>query len=148
MRPRLPSTTNQIYVNVLLSGRLITMPKAVSAKFVPGQRFVGMQVIDNKGSVVGNVKDISVDFENKALAFRVSTKNRSELDMDWDDVQSVEDVVLLKKDVDLTSVPETQAGSSVGAPPPTVQAVLICPSCGTSTPGHAKFCPKCGTSMR
>jgi sporulation protein YlmC with PRC-barrel domain len=144
----LPSTTNQIYVNVLLSGRLITMPKAVSAKFVPGQRFVGMQVIDNKGSVVGNVKDISVDFQNKALAFRVSTKNRSELDMNWDDVQSVEDVVLLKKDVDLTSVPETQAGSSVGAPPPTVQAVLICPSCGTSAPGHAKYCPKCGTSMR
>jgi sporulation protein YlmC with PRC-barrel domain len=124
------------------------MPKVVSAKFVPGQRFVGMQVIDNKGSVVGNVKDISVDFENKALAFRVSTKNRSDLDMNWDDVQTVEDVVLLKKDVDLTSVPETQAGSSVGAPPPTVQAVLICPSCGTSTPGHAKFCPKCGTSMR
>lgn len=148
MRPRLPSTTNQIYVNVLLSGRLITMPKTVSAKYVPGQRFVGMQVIDNKGSVVGNVKDISVDFQNKALAFRVSTKNRSELDMDWDDVQSVEDVVLLKKDVDLTSVPETQADSSVGAAPPTVQAVLICPSCGTSAPGHAKFCPKCGTSMR
>lgn len=103
-----------------------------------------MQVIDNKGSLVGNVKDVSVDFQNKNLAFRVGTKARTELDMDWDDVLSVEDVVLLKKGVDLPS----ETPSTVAAPPPVVQAMLICPSCGTSAPGHAKFCPKCGTSLR
>lgn len=123
------------------------MPKP-ETKYKQTQHFVGMQVIDSKGTVVGNVKDVSVDFQSKALAFRVSTKSHSELDMSWDDVQSVEDVVLLKKEVDLTSIPETQTSPSTGELPVTIQAVLICSNCGTSTPGHAKFCPKCGTALR
>ena len=109
------------------------------SKFVPAQRFAGLQVIDNKGSLVGNVKDVSVDFRNKSLAFRVTTKAHAELDMSWDDVLSVEDVVLLKKEVQLTT--QTPAA-------PTVAAVLICPNCGTSAPAHAKFCPKCGGSLK
>jgi len=117
-------------------------------KYLPAQRFVGMQVIDSKGSVVGNVKDVSADFQSKTLAFRVSTKNRSEVDMTWDDVQSVEDVVLLKKEVDLASMPKLQTGTSAGEPPVTIQAVLICPNCGSSAPGHSKFCPRCGAALR
>lgn len=110
-------------------------------KYVPVQRFVGMQVIDNKGALVGNVKDVSVDFQNKGLAFRVSTKTRTELDLAWDDVLSVEDVVLLKKEVEL--------GTSSGAPAaPSVQALVICSNCGASAPSHAKFCPKCGTNLK
>jgi sporulation protein YlmC with PRC-barrel domain len=106
-----------------------------------------MQVIDSKGSLVGNVKDVSVDFRNKSLAFRVSTKARTELDVGWDDVLSIEDVVLLKKEVDLST--QTSQPTSPPAPPvPPVQAMIICPSCGASAPGHAKFCPKCGTSLR
>jgi sporulation protein YlmC with PRC-barrel domain len=106
-----------------------------------------MQVIDSKGSLVGNVKDISVDFQNKSLAFRVSTKARTEIDVDWDDVLSVEDVVLLKKEVDLSTQapPPTTPGPPAG---PAVQAMLICPTCGGTAPGHAKFCPKCGASLR
>jgi sporulation protein YlmC with PRC-barrel domain len=123
------------------------MSKA-QTKYILAQRFVGMQVIDCKGSVVGNVKDVSVDFQNRALAFRVSTKSHSELDMSWDDVQSVEDVVLLKKEVDLASIPEAQTAAPTVESPVTIQAVLICSNCGTSAPGHAKFCPKCGTSLR
>ena len=118
-----------------------------SPKYVPAQGFVGMQVIDNRGSLVGNVKDVSVDFQNKNLAFRVSTKTRTELDMVWDDVLSVEDVVLLKKEVDLAGLSgQTTIGPS--ATPPVVQALVICSNCGSSAPGHAKFCPKCGTSLK
>lgn len=123
------------------------MSKA-ETKYILAQRFVGMQVIDNKGSVVGNVKDVSVDFQSKALAFRVSTKSHSELDMSWDDVQSVEDVVLLKKEVDLTSMPEAQPAALTSGSQVTIQATLICSNCGSSAPGHAKFCPKCGTTLR
>ena len=112
-----------------------------SPKFVSSQHFAGMQVIDSKGSLVGNVKEISVDFRNRNLAFRVTTKARSEIDVTWDEVLSVEDVVLLKKEIDL---PATAAPAQ---PPPTVQAVLICTNCGTSAPGHAKFCPKCGAAL-
>jgi len=140
-------TANQIYLNMLVSYRTLRMSKP-EMKFKQAQHFVGMQVIDSKGTVVGNVKDVSVDFQSKSLAFHVSTKNRSELDMGWDDVQSVEDVVLLKKEVDLASIPEAQTSSSTADSPVTIQAVLICSNCGTSAPGHAKFCPKCGTALR
>ena len=117
------------------------------AKFVPSQKFSGMQVIDSKGSLVGNVKDVSVDFQNKTLAFRVNTKARTEMDVGSDDVLSVEDVVLLKKEVDLPA--QTPQPPPPAAPPtPAVQAMIICPNCGTSAPAHAKFCPKCGASLR
>ena len=141
MRPISGYTVNQIYANVPFRARGIGLSQE-TPKFVSSQRFAGMQVIDSKGSLVGNVKDVSVDFRKRSLAFRVTTKTRSEMDVPWDDVLSVEDVVLLKKEVDLAvaAVPEP--------PPPTVMAMVVCPSCGTSAPGHAKFCPKCGSSLK
>ena len=117
---------------------------AKTLKFVPAQRLSGMQVIDSKGMLVGNVKDVSVNFQERSIAFVVTTKNRTELDVPWDDVMSVEDVVLLKKEVQLPS--EDKGAEAVS--PPTVQAVLICPRCGASASGQAKFCPKCGQSLR
>jgi len=112
-----------------------------SVKFLPVQRFMGLQVIDTKGVLVGNVKDVSVDFHNRNLAFVVVTKNGSELDVPWDDVLSLEDVVLLKKEIAIPAGHPAQ-------PPPVVQALLICPSCGASAQGHAKFCPRCGHSLK
>ena len=117
-------------------------------KYKQAQHYVGMQVIDSKGTVVGNVKDISVDFQNRSLAFRVTTKNRSELDMSWDDVLSVEDVVLLKKNVDLPMSPPQPVPGPSSPQPPLVQAMAICPTCGTSAPNIAKFCPKCGANLK
>jgi sporulation protein YlmC with PRC-barrel domain len=117
-----------------------------SGKYVPTQRFAGMQVVNIKGVVVGNVKDVSVDFQNKALAFRVTTRNKTELDVGWDDILSLEDIVLLKKNVDLpTSAPPT---TPTPPPPATGQARVICSSCGASSPARAKFCPKCGASFK
>jgi len=113
-------------------------------KFVPAQHLSGMQVIDNKGMLVGNIKDVSVNFQERSLAFLVTCRNQTELDVPWEDVASVEDVVLLKKEIELPS--EDRGAESVS--PPTVQATLICPGCGASAPGHAKFCPKCGHSLR
>ncbi len=116
-------------------------------KFIPVERFVGMQVIDNKGAMVGNVKDISVDFQNRDLAFRVDTKAGTELDFAWDDIVSVQDVVLLKTDVDL-AIATAPSASSTPKGAPSVQAHVMCSNCGASSPGQAKFCPKCGTSLR
>ena len=113
------------------------------AKFMPVQRFVGLQVIDAKGVLVGNVKDVSVDFHNRSLAFVVVAKNGRELDIVWDDVLSLEDVILLKKEMTL---PAQETSSTL--PPPMVQAMLICPGCGTTAPGSAKFCPRCGHSLK
>jgi len=113
-------------------------------KFVPAQHFSGMQVIDSKGMLVGNVKDISVDFQERTLAFLVTTRNQSEIEIAWEDVATVKDVVLLKKEIELPS--EDKETHTIS--PPAVQASLVCPGCGASAPGHAKFCPKCGHSLR
>lgn len=124
------------------------MPKE-SGKLIPVQQVIGLQVIDTKGSVVGNVKDVSIDFDSKNVSFRVTAKNNAELDFTWDDVQSVQDVVLLKKEVDAPSPPPTnQSSQNNASSPPTVHALIICPTCGSSTPAHSKFCSKCGAGLK
>ena len=84
-----------------------------------------MQVIDSKGMVVGNVKDISVDFHEKTLAFLVTTKNRTDLDVPWEDVLSIEDVVLMKTEIALPKIADAETAS-----PTLGQAMIICPNCG------------------
>jgi len=115
-----------------------------SRKFMPLQQFIGLQVIDTKGSLVGNVKDVSIDFGNRDISLKVATKSKGEMDFGWDDVQSVEDVVLLKKEVEVspsTSAVETKPESGE-------HALVICPSCGASSPARAKFCSKCGADLK
>jgi sporulation protein YlmC with PRC-barrel domain/ribosomal protein L40E len=129
---------------MFLAEQMLPMPKEPS-KSMPAQQFIGLQVIDTKGSLVGTVKDISVDFAKREISIQVSTKNKGEMDFGWDDVQSVEDVVLLKKEVDLASSERTETDFARAR---TVQAVLICPSCGASLPARAKFCSKCGSDLK
>ncbi len=124
---------------------MVTMPRE-SRKSVPVQEFIGLQVIDTKGSLVGTVKDISIDFANKGISVRVKTKNGGEMDFGWDEVQSVEDVVLLKKEVELS--PSSEETESRPSNPRSVQAHIICPNCGTSAVARAKFCSKCGSDLK
>lgn len=115
-------------------------------KLIPIQQFIGLQVIDTKGSLIGNVKNVSLDFENKNISLAVATKSKGDMDFSWDDVQSVEDVVLLKKQVDASSSPpEYKPDSSREM---TGQTMMICPSCGASSPARAKFCSKCGADLK
>ena len=72
-----------------------------------------MQVIDSKGMLVGNVKDVSVNFQERCLAFLVTTKNRTDLDVPWEDVMSVDDVVLLKKEIELPNPSEEAKAQSL-----------------------------------
>jgi len=62
LRPSERYTTNQIYSNMFLAEQTPPMPSEPN-KFMPVQQFIGLQVIDTKGSLVGTVKEISVDFE-------------------------------------------------------------------------------------
>jgi sporulation protein YlmC with PRC-barrel domain/ribosomal protein L40E len=129
---------------MFLGEQMLPMTKEPS-KSRPVQQFIGLEVIDTKGLLVGTVKDISVDFANKEISIQVSTKNTGEMDFSWDDVQSVEDVVLLKNAVNLSSLDETETDF---AKPRMVQAVSICPNCGASVPTRAKFCSKCGYDLK
>ncbi len=109
-------------------------------EFVPAQKFMGMQVIDSKGSAVGTVKDLGVNIVEKKFNLIVTTRARSEIQISWEDIQSVLDVVLLRKEIEL---PKT-AEPALPPPPP----MNNCPNCGTSVPLTGKFCPKCGTKLK
>jgi sporulation protein YlmC with PRC-barrel domain len=110
-------------------------------EFVPAQKFIGMQVIDSKGSAVGTVKDLGVNVVEKEFNLIVTTKTRSEVQVTWEDIQSVLDVVLLRKEIELPKTTEP------GVPPPP-PPMNNCPNCGTSVIPTAKFCPKCGNKLK
>ena len=124
---------------MFLTEQALGMPKE-SRKFIPVQQFIGLQVIDTKGSLIGNVKDVSIDVESKNISFKVATKSKGEMAFGWDDVQSVEDVVLLKKQID---TPPTQAESTPeSSGDQLLQALVICPSCGAEPTGFHVGTPK------
>jgi sporulation protein YlmC with PRC-barrel domain len=111
-------------------------------EFVPAQKFIGLQVIDSKGSAVGTVKDLGVNIVEKKFNLIVTTRTRSDVQISWDDIQSVLDVVLLRKEIE---VPKTAETATTPPPPPPMN---ICPNCGTSVVPAAKFCPKCGNKLK
>jgi hypothetical protein len=86
---------------------------AENGEFVPTQKIVGMQVIDSKGSSVP-----------------------------WEDIQSIVDVVLLRKEVE---VPKVAEAAQPRVPPP---GSSHCASCGAPVISTARFCPKCGTKLK
>jgi sporulation protein YlmC with PRC-barrel domain len=110
-------------------------------EFVPAQKFIGMQVIDSKGSAVGTVKDLGVNVIEKKFNLIVSTRAKSELQVSWEDIQSVVDVVLLRKEIEVPKVAESVPAP---VPPPPMNN---CSNCGTSVVPTAKFCPKCGRKL-
>lgn len=109
-----------------------------SAKFFPTQKIIGLQVIDSKGSVVGNVQDVAIDVRNQQIALVVATKAKGELEVSWTGIQSIEDVVLLNKEVPLS---EYEGQPSVKA------ETISCSNCGAQLPAHARFCAKCGSKV-
>ena len=130
---------------MFLTTQVTLMPKEPS-RSLPTQQLIGLQVIDTKGSVIGNVKDVAIDFLNKGVSLKVTTKNKAEMDFGWEDVQSVEDVVLLKRQIDLSAARPTEVNTSTNTQ--AVQTLMICPSCGASAPARAKYCSKCGSDLK
>jgi len=115
-------------------------------KFVPSQRFRGMQVIDVKGSLVGTVKDVGISIGEKDISLIVGAKTGVDVEIPWANVQSIEDVILLNKSVEIPApapmVPQPPPPPLMAAPP-----TLVCPNCKAANPPHAKFCAKCGTKL-
>jgi sporulation protein YlmC with PRC-barrel domain len=111
-------------------------------EFVPTQKIMGMQVIDSKGSSVGSVKDVGVNVVEKKFNLIVTTRTRSEVQISWDEIQSIVDVVLLRKEIEL---PRISQATPVGPPPP---PPMTCPNCGASVVATARFCPKCGNKLK
>jgi sporulation protein YlmC with PRC-barrel domain len=121
------------------------LSKAEKKLYLPSQKFLGKQVIDVKGTLIGNVKDLAVSVGEPDLELVVVTKASGEIQVPWSEIESIEDVVLLNKKLELPRIPE----APLVTPIPTGPASNIqCPSCKATVPSHAKFCPKCGSRIR
>jgi sporulation protein YlmC with PRC-barrel domain len=108
---------------------------------VRGEKLVGMQVIDERGAVVGSVKDLGIDLRDNQLILYVKTKEDEDLEVFGAEIQSIEDVVL----IDRESVPSRMppAPASAATRPQTIS----CPLCQATLPAQAKFCAKCGRKI-
>jgi sporulation protein YlmC with PRC-barrel domain len=123
------------------------------SNFIQRENIVGKQVIDTEGMVVGTVSDISVDIEDKKIAFNVSARSGDIIDIPSEDIDQVGDVVILKKTLDPEvykpkEEPEAKTaktGVSATAPPPEPNK---CPKCNFVNDPSSKFCIKCGTKLK
>lgn len=119
------------------------------------KELVGKQVIDNKGSLLGVLKDIKLTIGGQEAETLIELKNGEQVKASWSDIQSIEDFVLLKKTVKIKAEPARKVVEKPArpvaepvAPPPVPPPSIICPNCGAKAPTHAKFCPKCGRKSR
>jgi len=76
-----------------------------------------MQVIDVKGSMVGTVKDVGISIGEKDISLIVAAKTGVDVEIPWSNVQSIEDVVLLNKSVEIP-VPAPMVPPPPPPPPP------------------------------
>lgn len=109
-------------------------------KRITSQKFIGMQVVDPKGAIIGSVKDFSIGISDKEILLIVGTKAGEDIEVPLSNVTSVEDVVLLAKPKEGWGTPPT--------PSPPSPATIACKSCGATLPAHAKFCAKCGSQVK
>ena len=110
------------------------------SKFISIQKFIDKKVIDNNGTLVGEVKDLKVKLGQLDIELIITAKTGEEMDIPWSDIQSVEDFIILKKTVKLPK--------SAAVPMPKPSDTTICKNCGAETIKHAKFCPKCGSGLK
>lgn len=117
--------------------------------FISIRDLLDKQVIDNKGSLLGVIKDLKLLIGGQEAETFVELKSGEEVKIPWSDVQSVEDFVLLKKvEKKLSKVKEPARAPKEPAQTPSVPSpILVCTGCGAKAPRHAKFCPRCGKTM-
>ena len=98
-------------------------------------RLIGKTVSDTSGKVLGTVADVELSGNTLYLIVRMNSQgspaqHTSEFSVRWDQVASVEDIILLKIKYE------------VAAP-----QAKICSVCGYQNPPVAQFCRKCGRSV-
>lgn len=119
-------------------------------RYVRQSEVVGKKVIEQRGYIVGEVKDISFrlldDRVELALTIRYGDTER---DIPWSQVKSIGDVVLLKVDYEppAKAKPEVTAPPLIAKPQPAPITPKICPNCGYPNDPKNRFCIKCGTKL-
>ena len=99
------------------------------------------KVIDNKGTLVGVIKDIELSLTGQINA-SIETKTGDLIEVPFSDISSVMDFVLLKETAKDIIKRKKQTKKDVS------KKIIVCDKCGVKAPGIAKFCPKCGNKIK
>lgn len=121
--------------------------KKEEEKEISYKEFEGKQVVDASGTLIGNVKDLTVTVPDGKVSLLVSTKEGDESKIAWQDIKSIGDVILLNKEIKLPKPPAPTL-RPIPSPPPPPPTVIDCPNCKAKIPAKAKFCPKCGSKIK
>lgn len=113
----------------------------MSGKGIPQSKLVGMQVYDPDCSFVGTVKEIGIVPGQGNITLYVSTKVGSVVEIEWGDVKTVGDIILLSKKIEMPqpAVPVVQKPAPTA---PAQPAVPVCPTCnkpGTWIPQYKRY---------
>ncbi|UCH02157.1 MAG: zinc-ribbon domain-containing protein [Candidatus Bathyarchaeota archaeon] len=113
------------------------MPKK---KYLSKDKIIGKQVINPKAMIVGSIKNLSFDPEKKEVAFSVTTKEGKEMMVTGSEIDTVGDVVLLKKQMNHQPATPTKTAKSTSPG--------LCSMCNFQNDSTAKFCIKCGAKVQ
>ncbi|MGQ9479403.1 MAG: PRC-barrel domain-containing protein [Thermoproteota archaeon] len=101
----------------------------MSGKGIPQSKLIGMQVYDPDCLLIGTVKEIGIVPGQGNITLYVTTKAGSLLEIEWGDVKTVGDIILLSKKVEIPQ-PTTPVAQPVTIAPAAQPAAPTCPRCG------------------
>uniref|UniRef100_A0A7C3SLV4 PRC-barrel domain-containing protein n=1 Tax=Thermofilum pendens TaxID=2269 RepID=A0A7C3SLV4_THEPE len=108
---------------------------------VPRSELIGKNVYDQEAKLIGTVHDIALRLGEKEIALVVRTPGGTTIEVPWDKVAAVKDIVLLKEKVELPAealVPAAPAAATPSAP--TAPRISLPPIFKR----EKKLCPHCG----
>lgn len=120
--------------------------KGEGRRFIKREEVVGKQVVESRGYIIGTVKDLSfaLTAEGVELAVTVDSGGK-EINIAWEEIQSIGDVVLLKTEREKPPAPAVTPIAPAALP--SVGIEKPCPYCGFKNPADAKFCVRCGRRL-
>jgi len=114
----------------------------VEGKTIMKDSLVGMQVINADGNIVGTVKDVAFTIGKQGVSLHVETKNDETVNIDWEEIQSAGEYILLKQKSQAQAQTVVQATATE-----VTQQQHLCPTCGgqlTYIPQYRRFyCYRC-----
>jgi sporulation protein YlmC with PRC-barrel domain len=123
------------------------------AKYIRQGDVVGRKVVEQRGYIIGEVKDLSFKLLEDRIELALTIKyGDTEMDIPWSQIKSIGDVVLLKTEYEPPSKAKPEAAAPtapplVAKPQPPLLTPKVCPNCGYPNDPKNKFCIKCGVKL-
>ena len=108
---------------------------------VSRSELIGKNVYDQEAKLIGTVHDVALKIGEKEITLVVRTPGGTTVEVPWDKVAAVKDIVLLKEKVELP--PEALKQAVPTAPAPGAPAALRF-SLPSIFRRERKLCPHCG----